>query len=81
MPSENRPPPIRVSVRARWASCIGCCTWIGMTADPDLDAVDLTKGDAERDRQVGVVGQLGHPDPAEALVAQLGEVVHQGVDR
>jgi hypothetical protein len=34
-----------------------------------LDAVDLAQRDAERDGQVGVVGKLSHPDPAEALVA------------
>ena len=30
----KRPPAIRLSVRARCASCIGCWFWIGSTADP-----------------------------------------------
>jgi hypothetical protein len=30
-PSTSRPPEIRLTVRARCASAIGCCTWIGST--------------------------------------------------
>ena len=30
----NRPPAILFSVRARWASSIGCWFWIGSTAEP-----------------------------------------------
>jgi len=38
-------------------------------ARADLDGVDLMKGDGEDRQQVRVVGQLGHPDSAKALVA------------
>jgi len=47
---------------------------------PDLDGVDLAKGDGKDGQQIRIVGKLGHPDPAEALVAQCGEVLHDGID-
>ncbi len=50
-------------------------------ARPDLDPVDLVKGDGEDGQQIWVVGHLRHPDFAEALVLHLREVVHARINR
>ena len=53
----------------------------GQDAGAHLDGVDLPQRDREDGQQVGLVGHLRNPHPPEPLVAQLGEVLHAGVDR
>lgn len=46
-----------------------------------LDAIDLVQCHGQHREQIGLVGQLAHPDPAEALVAYQRQKLHRGVDR
>ncbi len=54
---------------------------MGTTPLADLDGVDLAQRHRENREKVWLERHLAHPDPTEALVAQLREVVDGGVDR
>jgi len=60
---------------------MGCWFWIGTTPLAASIVFDLAQRDGQHGQQVGLVGQLAHPDPAEALVAQPRQVTDGGVDR
>ena len=70
----NRPPRRQADGQRALRHLHGVLILDGDDAGGHLDVVDLAQRHRKNREKVWLVGHLAHPQPAKALVAQLGEV-------